>query len=99
MSTTKLYTAEDLLRMPDDAGYELIEGELVDDAGLAVVVGGVLAFFAREIHRCAQATEEFLHPLLLLRGNARPEKLRADEPQRADGHIAEEFRRLTPVFT
>jgi Uma2 family endonuclease len=30
MSTTKLYTAEDLLRMPDEAWYELIEGELVE---------------------------------------------------------------------
>jgi Uma2 family endonuclease len=32
MSTTKLYTIDDLLAMPDDAWYELIEGELVEVA-------------------------------------------------------------------
>jgi Uma2 family endonuclease len=45
MSTTKLYTAEDLLRMPDDAWFELIEGELVEvspSSGKSSAIGALI---------------------------------------------------------
>src|SRR5688500_3221477 len=55
MSTTKLYTAKDLLSMPDDASYELIEGELVEvspesgkSSAIAALIGALILNFARE---------------------------------------------------
>ncbi len=55
MSTTKFHTALDLLRMPDDAWYELIEGELVEvspsagkSSAIALLIGSMILGFVRE---------------------------------------------------
>jgi Uma2 family endonuclease len=73
MSTTKLYTAEDLLRMQDSAWHELIEGELVDvspssgrSSAIGVRIARLLGDFVDE-QRLGYVTGE--HGGYLLRSN------------------------------